>query len=337
MIRILYPFFAYLCIAVALCEDAPALQRFAFTEPVMGTTFRVVLYAPNEAAARIGARAAFDRIEQLDAMMTDYDENSELMKLCAKAGGPAVKVSDELFDILDKARDFNLKTQGAFDVTVGPVVRLWRKARADGKPPDPANIAKAMELVGADKLVLDPKEHTVQLLKSGMKLDLGGIAKGYAVDKALEVLKAKGFIQALVAGGGDIGLADPPPGKSGWTIDILPLDKAKRDNPVRLVLKQAGISTSGDEEQYLEAAGGKRYSHIVDPRTGKALEGRSSVTVYAPNCTSSDALAKVGVQGVEAALKTIDALPGTAVLFVVEEKDGIKEYASKAWKDVPKK
>jgi len=322
------------CLSASAAE--PALQRFAFTQPSMGTTFRVVLFAPDQAAATAAAQAAFDRIDQLDTMFTDYDDNSELMKLCAKAGGEPVKVSEELFDILSKCVEANQRTRGGFDCTVGPVVRLWRQARKDGVPPDAAALAKAKELVGTDKMVLNAKEHTVQLLKAGMKLDLGGIGKGYAVDQALNVLKKKGFPIALVAGGGDIGMNDPPPEKEGWTVEILPLDKTKTQ-PTRLLLKHAGVSTSGDEEQYLETKNGKRYSHIVDPKTGQALEGRSSVTVVAPNCTTSDGLSKVTVLGVQGAIEAIDEIPGAAVLFVIEEKDGIKEHASKAWKDVPKK
>ncbi len=323
-------------IHAAICLAAePNLQRFAFNQPSMGTTYRVVLYAPDEAAATQAARAAFDRIDQLDAMMTDYNDSSELMQLCAKAGGPPVKVSGELFEILAKAVELNAKTRGAFDVTVGPVVRLWRAARKENRLPDPAEIAKARELVGCDKMVLNEKNRTVQLLKPGMKLDLGGIAKGYAVDKALETLKQKGIASALVVGGGDVGVSDAPPGKEGWTIDIQPLDKTTQPQPVQLLLKNAGVSTSGDAEQHLDK-GGKRYSHIIDPKTGQPLEGRSSVTVIAPNSTTSDGLAKIGALGIEGAIAVIDALPGCAAFISIEEKDGIKDRASKAWNDVPK-
>ena len=300
----------------------------------MGTIFRVVLFAKDEAEATTAARAAFDRIEALDAMMTDYDEKSELMQLCAKAGGPPVKVSPEIFEVLWRAAAFNAKTHGAFDVTVGPVVRLWRKARADNALPDPAELTKAKELVGMEKVILDDKTQTVKLALPGMKLDFGGIAKGYAVDQALLVLKKNGHPNALVVGGGDVGVGDPPPDKEGWSVDVKPLDPNLKE-PVRLLLKNAGVSTSGDAEQHLDK-GGKRYSHIIDPKTGKPIEGRSSVTIVAPDCTTSDALAKTGILGVQGAVDAIDAIPGTAIFIAIEEPSGIQYHESKSWKDVPK-
>ena len=310
------------------------LQRFAFNEPCMGTTFRVVLFAKNETEATAAARAAFDRIEELDAMMTDYDERSELMRLCAGAGGPAVKVSAEIFELLSRAATFNKATRGAFDVTVGPVVRLWRKARAGNTLPDPAELAKAKECVGMSKVVLDAKERTVQFAMPGMQLDFGGIAKGYAVDQALALLKKRGIPNALVVGGGDVGAGDPPPGKDGWTVDIKPLDENQKE-PLRLVLKNAGVSTSGDAEQHLDK-NGKRYSHIIDPKSGRAIEGRSSVTLVAPDCTTSDALAKSGILGVQAAIDVIDSIPSTAVFFAIEEQGHIHYYESRSWAAVPK-
>ncbi len=332
MIRIFSMTLAALAITASAAESE--FQRFAFNLPCMGTTFRVVLFAKNESDATRAARGAFDRIEQLDAMMTDYNENSELMRLCAGAGGSAVKVSDDIFNLLLRAATFNKNTCGAFDVTVGPVVHLWRKARAENKLPDPADLAKAKECVGMSNVILDEKERTVRLARPGMKLDLGGIAKGYAVDQALLLLKKKGFPNALVVGGGDVGVGDPPPGKAGWTIDVRPLDENQKE-PLRLLLKNAGVSTSGDAEQHLDK-NGKRYSHIVDPKTGKAMEGRSSVTLVAPDCTTSDALAKSGILGVEAAVDVIDSLPGTAVFIAIEENGAIKYFESKSWKDVPK-
>lgn len=324
--------FALAMSGAAVCGEGE-LQRFAYHQPCMGTTYRVVLYAPDEAAATAAAAAAFERVEQIDAMMTDYDESSELMQLCAKAGGPPVKVSAEIFEVLAKAKEVHGTTRGAFDVTVGPVVKLWRKARKVNALPDPAELAKAKELVGMDNVVLDEKERTVQLRKAGMKLDFGGIAKGYAVDQALAVLRKKGFPMALVVGGGDVGLGDAPPGKEGWTVDVRPLDKSIKE-PTQLLLKNAGVSTSGDEEQHLDK-NGKRYSHILDPKTGKPIEGRSSVTIVAPNCTMSDALSKTGVLGAQAAVEVIDGLPRCAIYIAIEDGT-IHYFESKSWKGVPK-
>ncbi len=297
---------AFLSVVCACARSGEAeLQRFAFHRPSMGTTYRVVLYAPNEAAATEAARAAFERVAQLDAMMSDYDDDSELMQLCAKAGGPPVKVSDEIFEVLKKAAEVNAQTRGAFDVTVGPVVKLWRKARKENVLPDPAELARAKELVGMDKVVLDEKARTVQLKKPGMKLDFGGIAKGYAVDQALALLRKMAIRTRWWSAAAMSAWNDARPGKEGWTVDVRPLDKTQKE-PTRLLVKNAGVSTSGDEEQHLDKDG-KRYSHILDPKTGKPLEGRSSVTIVAPNCMTSDALAKTGVLGVHGAIEVIDA------------------------------
>src|SRR5207302_797818 len=199
-------------------------MRFEFSQPHMGTLFRIVLYAPDAESARAASDAAFRRIAELDDIMSDYQPASELMQLCARAGGPPVGVSEDLFRVLAAAQDLAERSDGAFDVTVGPVVRLWRRARRRHELPDPDRLAKALELVGYQKVRLDPKARAAQLLKPGMLLDLGGIAKGYAADEALATLKRYGIESALVAGGGDMAVGSPPPGKAGWRIAIAPLE-----------------------------------------------------------------------------------------------------------------
>jgi thiamine biosynthesis lipoprotein len=292
--------------------DNPAPRRFTFTEPHMGTRFRIIVYAADEATANRASKAAFARIAALDRSMSDYHSTSELMRLCAKAGGDPVKVSDELFFVLTKADAVSRCSDGAFDVTVGPVVRLWRLSRRTQKLPDPDKLKKALALVGYRNVRLDPKARTVQLLKPGMQLDLGGIAKGYAADEALAVLKKHGITRALVAAGGDVAVSGPPPGKEGWDVAIAPLDADEAKNPRHLLLRNAAVSTSGDAEQYVEIDG-KRYSHIVDPKTGLGLVGRMSVTVVAPNGITSDSMTKVvAVLGPEKGLKIIEATEGVS-------------------------
>ena len=200
-------------LAMSLLGGAePALTRYTFSEPHMGTRFRIIVYAPDQDTARKAAKDAFARIASLDATMSDYDPTSELMRLCAKAGGPPVPVSAELFFVLSRAQEVSRQSDGAFDVTVGPVVKLWRQARKLRKLPDPEQLAEARALVGWRNVRLDKDKRTVQLLKAGMQLDLGGIAKGYAADEALAVLKKHGLDRALVAAGGDIAVSGPPPG-----------------------------------------------------------------------------------------------------------------------------
>jgi FAD:protein FMN transferase len=321
--------------ALAASGDAapPGLQRFVFTEPHMGTVFKIVLYAPDEATAKKAAQAAFARVAELNRIMSDYLATSELMQLCKKAGGPPVEVSRDLFDILTKAEVLARQTDGAFDVTVGPIVRLWRKARRTRQLPPAQELAQALKLVGHDNIRLDVKQRTVQLLVAGMLLDLGGIAKGYAAEAALEVLRRHGLGRALVAAGGDIAVGEPPPDTRGWRIGIAPL-KDPEAPPARFVLlKNAAVSTSGDAEQFVDI-GGTRYSHIIDPKTGLGLVGRRSVTVVAPSGAVADALATaMCVLGPERGLKVVEDTDQAAALFVLETDKGIVTIPSKRFKD----
>lgn len=309
-------------------QDA-ALKRYEFTSPHMGTTFRVVLYTSDEKTAKTAADAAFKRIAELDGIMSDYKSTSELMQLCKKAGGEPVPVSDDLFKVLTRALEISRITDGAFDITVGPVVRLWRLARRTMMLPAADDLARARALVGYQNVVLHAKDRTVALKLKGMQLDLGGIAKGYAARAALEVLRQHGIRHALVAGGGDIVVGDAPPGAAGWRIGIAPLENPNAKPQRYLSLKNAAVSTSGDAEQYVEI-GGKRYSHIVDPKTGLGLTTRMSVTVIATDGKTSDGLATgMCVLGPERGLPIIEKLEGAAALFVIGGDKGPMAQASK--------
>lgn len=302
------------------------LQRFEFAQPHMGTVFRIVFYASDHSSAQRAAEAAFGRIAELDHIMSDYQVSSELMQLCRQAGGPPVEVSEDLYRVLSAAQEVARRSDGAFDITVGPVVQLWRRARRQHELPEEARLAQALQLVGYRKLRLDGRTHTAQLLKSGMLLDLGGIAKGYAADETLRVLKRHNIDRALVAGGGDIAVSREPPdsAETGWRIAVASLD-SPREKPNRYIkLRDGGISTSGDLEQHVEIQG-MRYSHIVNPRTGRALTGRSSVTVIAPDGTTADALATaVSVLGMQRGLELIKSIPRTAALICQSGEDGPK-------------
>lgn len=312
----------------AFCSD-PAVSRFEFAQPHMGTIFRIVLYAPDQTTATRASNAAFDRIAALDHIMSDYHPSSELMQLCQHAGGSPVKVSEDLFRVLEKSQAVAKKSSGAFDITVGPVVRLWRRARRQHETPDPEDLAQAMRLVGFENLRLNAEARTAQLLKQGMLLDLGGIAKGDAADQALLVLKRYGISSALVAAGGDIAVSGPPPGHSGWRIGIAPLDSPDRRPTRYITLHDAGVSTSGEAEQHV-VIGGVRYSHVVNPKTGRALTGYSSVTIIAPDGITADSLATaVNVLGPERGIEVIRSTPGTSVLFVQRTEHGIRSFQSR--------
>lgn len=310
------------------------MQRFEFTRVEMAVPFRIILYAKDSAAATGQAEAAFARIHTLNAILSDYDEHSELNRLCRAAGqGKPVRVSDDLWKVLVRAQEVSAVSQGAFDVTVGPVVHLWRRARRRKELPSDEQIAAARALVGYRLVRLDPRRQTVELLKSGMQLDLGGIAKGYAVDEALAVLRKGGTPRALVDSGGDLGLGDPPPDRPAWRIGLTPLDGAK---PVAyLLLANTAVSTSGDNVQYVEI-GGRRYSHVVDPRTGRALTDHCRVTVVAPNGMTADAISKaVGVLGPAKGLPLIDDIPHAAAMMLRAPGGQVERHSSRRWKDLP--
>jgi len=313
--------------------EPPVPRRFEFAEPHMGTEFKIVLYTPDEAIARQASRAAFARIKALDEALTDYDPESELMRLCARAGGPAVAVSPDLYRVLDRAKQLHDRSGGALDVTLAPVVRLWRRARRERKLPDPKAMAKARALVaGCDAIRLDPGARTAELLKPGTRIDLGAIAKGYASGEAIAVLRAEGIASALVAGSGDIVVSGPPPGRPGWRIAVAPLLPEADGRPGRSIfLKDAAVSTSGDAEQFVEIDG-VRYSHVIDPKTGLGLTERRSVTVIAPDGATADGLDTAAcVLGPDRGLALIESTPGAAGLFVRLNPEGQEVRESKGW------
>jgi FAD:protein FMN transferase len=321
------------CFLVVLAGSslyADELKRFEFEEPHMGTKFRVVLYAPDKETADKAAKAAFARVEELNKVMSDYMPDSELMRLCKKSESKpagAVKVSDELYYVLSKSQDIAELSDGTFDVTVGPVVRLWRQARKERQLPDEEVLAAAMKRVGYKNVELDLKEKTVSLKVPGILLDLGGIGKGYAADEALKVIGKFGIKSALVAASGDIAVSKAPPGRDGWRIDVAPLPGAKETR--QLILVDAAVSTSGDAEQFVVIAG-VRYSHIVDPRTGMGLKGRRSVTVIAKQGIYADSLTKMAsILAAEKAVEKIETIDGAATLIVVKTDKGEDVHQSK--------
>jgi len=314
-------------------SDSSTLNRFEFERPEMGVPFRVVLYAPDQKTGESAAEAVFDRIKQLNAIMSDYDPDSELSKLSAGSGqGQAVPVSPDLWLVLSRAQDLAQRSNGSFDVTVGPFVNLWRRARRVHQLPDSQRLAQAREAVGYQHVRLDPKHHTVELLVPNMRLDLGGIAKGYAVDEALKTLRQHGIHHALVEGGGDVAVSESPPGKTGWRFELSSLDVNNAPSARYLSLNNAAISTSGDLYQRLEIDG-KRYSHIVDPHTGVGLTDHSLVSVIAPDSITADSLTKVvSVLGPEKGLKFVEATPNAAARVMREPGEKMEAYESSRFK-----
>jgi thiamine biosynthesis lipoprotein len=310
-------------------------SRFEFSQIEMAVPVRIVLYAADEATADRAAEAAFARIRQLNGILSDYDPESELRRLCRESrAGNAVPVSKDLWQVLNHAQVLSERSGGAFDVTVGPLVRLWRRARRQHRMPSADRLEAARQRVGYRLLRLDPQRRAVELLKADMRLDLGGIAKGYAIDEALAVLREHGITRALVDAGGDIGLGDPPPDRPGWLIGVVSLEPGTP--PSRFLwLSRTAIATSGDTQQFVEIDG-VRYSHLVDPRTGLGLTDHGTVTVIAPDCTAADALASAAsVLGPERGLKLVDQTPGAAAFIMRSPEGKVETFESCRWKRYP--
>lgn len=308
--------------------EPQSLERFREIRPGMGSTFEIVLYAADEAAAERAFEAAYERIEALNRVFSDYDSDSETSRLCHLAPmDEAVPVSAEMGFVLQHALQLSERTDGAFDVTIGPLSRLWRRARRQGRLPSDERLVEAKAAVGYRHVRLDAANSRVQLMAPGMRLDFGGIAKGYACDEALAALRKAGVTRALVNGGGDLALGDSPPGETGWRVGVAPLQP--NDPPSRVLhVANCGVATSGDAWQFVEIDG-RRYSHILDPRTGLGVERRSSVTVLAPSGMAADALASaVSVLGPQRGLALIERIPDAACLVMVVEGDQVTTHGS---------
>ncbi|HWN96529.1 MAG TPA: FAD:protein FMN transferase [Methylomirabilota bacterium] len=284
------------------------MSRFEYTQPQMGLPFRIVLYATDKSSADAAATASFARIKQLNDILSDYDTDSELSRLSQTAGqGKAVPVGNDLWRMLERSQRLARETHGAFDITCGPVVSLWRKARREKMLPDPAKLEEARRAVGYEKLRLNSRDRTAELLVPYMRLDLGALAKPYAVDEALNVLRLHGIRSALVTGAGDMAASAAPPGTTGWRIELAPLDATNAPAPAFVSLRHASLATSGDVFQHVEI-NGVRYSHIVDPRTGLGLTDHSLVVVIAKNCETANSVStSASVLGPEAGLKFAEA------------------------------
>ncbi len=275
---------------------APAIRAAEATpwsraEPHMGCLWTLTLPDTPPALAGPAAAAVFAEITRLNTIFSDYEPTSELNRLCAHAGSPTpVLVSKELFDILDRSLKMSVLTGGLFDITLAPCVRLWRRSRRRSELPGLETLTNARALTGFQHLLLDPANRTARLAKSGMQLDLGGIAKGWTQDACLALLHQRFEITCvLLDAAGEIAAGSPPAGRESWQIGLLP---SGTEAPVRIPLKNANVATSGDHYQYVEIAG-IRYSHIIDPRTGLGSTVSRQASLIAPTGAQADPLTKL--------------------------------------------
>ncbi|MDB5291597.1 MAG: thiamine biosynthesis lipoprotein ApbE [Phycisphaerales bacterium] len=309
------------------------LQRFEYVAPKMGTVFSIFMYAPDKAVADRAADAVWARVDELNRIFSDYDPSSELSRLSQQTlDGPMaqpVPVSEDMYRLMEYSLDAAKESEGTFDITVGPLVRLWRRSRELHQVPAPERVEEAKKSVGYRFLKLDPEHHAVQLLAPRMRLDVGGIAKGYTSREALKVLRKFGIDRALVGAAGDLSVGQPPPGKERWTVALASLEPKGQTPATYANLQDYGVSTSGDTERFV-IIDGVRYSHIIDPATGLGLTDRICVNAIAPDDTVADWLAAaVCIMGPEKGLALIERTPGAAARITKIEGDHVRAWESR--------
>lgn len=315
-----------------LLENIPALKRWTYSGMEMSIPIRVILYAEDEKTALAARNAVFQRFHDLNLRLSDYHAQSELRKFCDfTLPGDYQRVGDDLWRVLQESVSVAELSGGCFDPTVGQIVRLWRRARRTKKLPSEQSISEALKTVGYKNLKFNEKTQSLSITRSGVRLDLGGIAKGYALDEALKAAAVHGVKRMMIDAGGDVILGDPPPGKNSWIVAVMP-HNADTSAPSFLAVANCAVATSGDLSQHVEIEG-KRYSHIVDPSTGIGLTTRCAVSILAPSAVRADALASaVSVMGSDRGVAFIRSLPDTEALILQErESQPVLKVSTPGW------
>ncbi len=274
-------------VLLPMAQAGTITQKFTFERGLMGTRFAITCYSPNQEQARVAAEAAFQAAEEINQVASDYIADSELLQLMRHPAGEAISVSPLLFNLIFQARHFAELTNGYFDPTLGPLTKLWRESRRRKSVPDSTALSTARAATGWKNLSLDQSKSTLSFSNPGMRLDLGGIAKGQAADAMLLVMVSHNLPRSCITAGGDVRLGDPPPDTKGWKIGVKSSNKKDQE---LLTLANCAVSTSGDLHQFVEI-NGTRYSHIIDPMTGLGVTRSITATIIAPTATMSDALA----------------------------------------------
>jgi thiamine biosynthesis lipoprotein len=319
-----FPKVCFLLIISSFSNDLYAQQkRYTFEQGMMGSPFKLVFYASSDSIAQLAADRAFGRVAKLNEIMSDYRDGSEINTLSAQSGsGKWVHVSKDLFDILAISQDISAKTNGAFDATMGPLVQMWRHATRKGVFPTSKEIADAKSRTGYTKLKMDPSSQSILLVQKGMRLDIGGLGKGYAAEEAIKELKKMGITSAMMDAGGKIVLTNPPPGTGGWKITV----SNGSDSLKTMELSNVALATSGPTYRYMEYKG-VRYSHIVDPQTGIGLLFHVRTTVISPDGTVADALATAfSVAGIAKSKSYRKNFSESKVWLVEKQGDEVAEW-----------
>jgi thiamine biosynthesis lipoprotein len=306
--------------AGAASARIPALACHEESREAMGCTGTVRACGPEAGVLPAVVGAALDEIDRVDRLMSHYRRDSPLSQLNREAANGPVRVEPELLDFLAECLRWSRESEGAFDVTVGPLMKAWGFFRDEGRVPGREELARAVEVVGYPHVVLDREGGTVRFDRPGVELDLGGIGKGYAVDRAVSLLRRRGVASSLVnLGGSSVYGLGAPPGKEAWEIGIQdPTDPAK--TALTVPLRDRALSVSGGHARFFEKDG-VTYAHVMDPRTGHPVQGLLGVAVLTATATDGDALDNVFfVQGLEAARAALARLPPTEAFFFVPRR-----------------
>jgi thiamine biosynthesis lipoprotein len=285
----------------------------------MACTYTIEAYGPDAAALPAILEAGLDEVDRIDRLMSHYKASSELSRVNREAGTQAVAVEPELFEFLELCLRESRDSGGAFDISVGPLMKAWGFFRGEGRLPAGRELQEARARVGYRHVVLDEAARTLRFTQPGMELDLGGIAKGYAVDRVVSLLRARGVTAALVsAGGSTLYALGAPPGTAGWDVELQdPLDGRKL--AMRVSLRDRALSMSGSSEKFFEV-GGKRYAHVMDPRTGRPVEGVLAVAVLTDSGTRGDALDNAFfVAGLDSTRRRLQQLAATEAIFFLPQ------------------
>ncbi len=303
------------------------LKRFQYSENKMGSPFTIIFYHTDSAEALQFFKNCFLLVDTLNNIFSDYFVNSEVGILSKKQTTQAQLISDELLSMILKSKEAWEKSEKAFDITIGPLSQLWRKARSEKRFPSSLEIKKAKQITGFEKLVVDVSSKTIAFRSKGMKLDFGGIVKGYAAQKVINYLKTKNITQALADAGGDIAMSNAPPDKKGWTVGINLPEKENELWDQKLELSNCAVATSGDVYRFT-IHNGKKYSHIIDPRTGYGVTSQRNVTVIAKDGATADWLATAfSILPVEKALQLVKK-ENAALLISVLKNEKVIIYKS---------
>ncbi|MBN1507710.1 MAG: FAD:protein FMN transferase [Sedimentisphaerales bacterium] len=325
-----------LCFVYARTTKPGSIQIDSGHRVVMGTFSRVVVIANSERTAKRCIEAAFEMQQRIEELMSYHRDDSELSRINRDAADRPVPTNPLMFEVLEKSVAFSKLSDGAFDVTVGPLVDLWKAAGEANAPPTEEALAGARAKVGYGKLVLDEKNMTVRFAVQGMRIDLGGIGKGYAVDKSVEAMKQRGAIGGMVDLGGNIRcFGRPPRGQETWRVGLQDPNVAPEDvdnSRILLVLSitDQSVATSGDYRRFMNVQGQKQ-SHVIDATSGKGANRLVSDTVIASDATTADALSTaVNVLGPQEGLALIERLPNVEAILIPADKDAHPIFSSGA-------